>query len=54
MTNSATTHTRMTHPARRASASSVARVPQARFAPCVLDSLGRPRHRAHTVTKAVI
>jgi hypothetical protein len=46
MGNSTTTHTRMTRVALRISASSVARVPVARFAPCVLDLLGHARPRA--------
>jgi hypothetical protein len=47
MSNSTTTHARMTRVALRSSASSVARVLIARFAPCVLDLLGHARPRAH-------
>jgi hypothetical protein len=48
------THTRMTRVARRISSSSVARVPLARFAPCVLDLLGHARPRAHAAMESLI
>ena len=54
MTDSMTMHTWMTRLARRSSASSVARVLEARFAPCVLDLLGQPRHQAHMATDSII
>jgi len=43
MSRSTTTHTRMTRVALRISSSSGARVQGARFAPCVLELLGRAR-----------
>jgi hypothetical protein len=54
MTDSMTMHTWVTRLAHRSSASSVARVLQARFAPCVLDLLGQPRPQAHMATEAII
>ena len=54
MTSSMTMHPWLTRLAHRSSASSVARVPQARFAPCVLDLLGQPRPQAHMATKEII
>jgi hypothetical protein len=54
MTDPTTTHTRMTRVVLRSSASSVARVLLARFAPCVLDLLGHPRPRAHAAMESVI
>jgi hypothetical protein len=43
MSNSTTTHTRVTRVARRISSSSGARVLEAHFAPCILDLLGHAR-----------
>jgi hypothetical protein len=54
MGDPATAHTRMTRVARRISASSVARVLGAHFAPCVLDLLGHARARAHATTGSTI
>jgi hypothetical protein len=54
MTDSTTTHTRMTRVALRISASSGARVLKAHFAPCVLDLLGHARPRAYAAMKSVI
>src|ERR687891_210740 len=44
----------MTRVALRISASSVARVPLARFAPCVLELLGHARPQAHAAMRSVI
>jgi hypothetical protein len=49
-----TPHTRMTRVARRISSSSGARVPQAHFAPCVLELLGHARPRAHAAMGSTI
>jgi hypothetical protein len=54
MGNPTTTHARMTRVAHRSSASSVARVLRARFAPCVLDLLGHTRPRAHAAMELPI
>jgi hypothetical protein len=54
MTDSTTTHTRMTRVALRISASSGARVLKAHFAPCVLELLGHPRPRAHAAMESLI
>ena len=54
MTDTTTTHTRMTRLARRISSSSVARVPLARVAPCVLELLGHARPRAHAAMESII
>ena len=54
MNDPATTHARMTAVAPRSSASSVARMPLARFAPCVLDPLDHDRPRAHVTTGSLI
>jgi hypothetical protein len=49
-----TTHARMTGVTLRISSSSVARVPLARVAPCVLELLGHARPRAHPAVRATI
>jgi hypothetical protein len=54
MSNSTTTHTRMTRVARRISSSSGARVLEAHFAPCVLDLLGHARPRVHVAMESLI
>jgi hypothetical protein len=54
MTDTTTTHTRLTHLARRISSSSVARVPLARVAPCVLELLGHARPRAYAAMESII
>jgi hypothetical protein len=54
MSNSTTTHTRMTRVALRISASSGARVLKAHIAPCVLDLLDHARPRAHAAMEQLI
>jgi hypothetical protein len=54
MTDTTTTHTRLAHMAHRISSSSVARVPVARVAPCVLELLGHARPRAHAAMASII
>jgi hypothetical protein len=54
MSDSTTTHARMTRVALRSSASSLARVPKARVAPCVLDLLDHARPRAHAAMESLI
>jgi hypothetical protein len=54
MSDSMTTHTRMTRVARRISSSSGARVQEAHFAPCVLALLGPARPRAHAARESLI
>jgi hypothetical protein len=49
-----TPHTRMTRVALRVPTSSVARLPQANFAPYVLDPLGHARPRAHAAMESTI
>jgi hypothetical protein len=54
MTDPMTLHAWITRLARRSSSSSGARLPQASFAPCVLDLLGQSRPQAHTAKESVI
>jgi hypothetical protein len=54
MSDPTTQHTWMARLARRISASSVACVQEARFAPCVLDLLGQARPQAHTAMESLI
>jgi hypothetical protein len=54
MSDSTTTHARMTRVTRRISASSGARVQEAHFAPCVLELLGHSRPRAHAAMESLI
>jgi len=54
MNDATITHTRMTRVAHRSSASSVARVREARVAPCVLELLGHARPRAHAAVASLI
>jgi len=49
-----TPRTRMTRMALRISSSSGARVPPARFTPCVLDLLGHARPLAHAAAESII
>jgi hypothetical protein len=54
MSNSTTTHTRMTRVTHRISSSSGARVLKAHVAPCVLELLGHARPRAHMAMESLI
>ncbi len=54
MNASPTTYTRMTDMVHRRSSSSVARLPSANVAPCVLDLLGHVRPQAHVAKEALI
>ncbi len=54
MTDTTIPRTRMTRMDLRISSSSVARVPLARVAPCVLDLLGHARPRAHAAVESII
>jgi hypothetical protein len=54
MNDAATLHTWMTCVALRISSSSGARVPQAHFAPCVLELLGHARPQAHRAAPSLI
>jgi hypothetical protein len=54
MSPSTTTHTWMTRMAHRMSASSVARLLKANFAPCVLDLLDHVRPQAHVAMEELI
>jgi hypothetical protein len=54
MSDSTTTHARMTRVARRISSSSGARVLKAHVAPCVLELLGHARPRAHAAMESLI
>jgi hypothetical protein len=54
MTTITTLHTWLPRTAHRSSASSVARVPSARFAPCVLDLLGGVHPQAHAAVEVII
>jgi hypothetical protein len=54
MSRPTTAYTRMTRVALRFSSSSGARVPQAHFAPCVLELLGHARPRAHAAMERLI
>jgi hypothetical protein len=54
MSNATTVPARMARLARRISSSSGARVPQAHFAPCVLDLLGQTRPQADTAAASLI
>jgi hypothetical protein len=54
MNDPTTTHTWMTRVALRTPSSSVARVPVARFAPCVLGLLAHARTQAHVAMDSLI